>query len=97
MTDGVLLQMKPEPCSEIIFASELQAAITDGSSIAIGTRYVFPFTLNPVPSPSGRGKMPIQFSIMQSATWGVRPPSLIALVSRVGIIFYNLINVNVFK
>ena len=38
ITGGVLWQTNPEPCSEMIFAIDEHAAITDGSSIAIGTR-----------------------------------------------------------
>jgi hypothetical protein len=41
MTYGEELQTNPEPSVAISFDITEQAAITDGSSIAIGTRYVF--------------------------------------------------------
>ena len=37
ITGGVDLQMKPDPFSPMILAIALQAAITEGSSMAIGT------------------------------------------------------------
>jgi hypothetical protein len=70
--------MKPLPStalSDISLAITEAAAITDGSSIAIGTIKFLPFTLNPVPSPKGMGIIPMQFSIMLSASSKDKPPS----------------------
>jgi len=56
--------MKPEPFSEISLATVEHAAITEGSSTAIGTINYFPFILKPSPRPNGSGITPMQFSII---------------------------------
>ena len=47
-----------------ILAALLAAAITDGSSIAIGIKYFLPFILKLVAIPNGIGIKPIAFSII---------------------------------
>ena len=74
MTGGVDWHWKPLPCSLMILAIAEQAAITDGSSTAMGTIKFLPFTRKPMPSPSGNGMIPMQFSIIWSAKVGVRAP-----------------------
>lgn len=66
--------MNPLPSVAIIFEITEQAAITDGSSIAIGTKYDLLLTLTLSPSPSGIEITPIQFSIIWSASSRVSPP-----------------------
>ena len=68
------MQWKPLPCVLIIFAMAEHAAITEGSSTAIGTIKFFPLIRKPMPRPRGNGIMPMQFSIMWSARDGVSPP-----------------------
>jgi len=77
------------PLSETSFATTEAAAITDGSSIAIGTTKFLPLTLNPVPRPKGMGIIPMQFSIMLSASSKDNPPSESTLESKFGSIFYS--------
>ena len=55
------------PCSPISFDAELSAAITDGSSTAMGTAYPCPLTNRFNPSPSGRPMTPTTFSTILSA------------------------------
>ena len=68
------MHWKPPPWVLIILAMAEQAAITEGSSTAIGTIKFLPFIRKPMPRPRGNGMMPMQFSIMWSAREGVSPP-----------------------
>ena len=66
--------MKPDPFSDISFPIEEQAAITEGSSNAIGMMYDLLFILKPKANPNGKGRIPIQFSIIKSAVDEDSPP-----------------------
>ena len=57
-------QINPEPSFAISFAMTELAAITDGSSIAIGTKKVLLLTLTLSQRPKGIETTPIQFSII---------------------------------
>lgn len=61
-----------------------QAAITLGSSIAIGTEYDFPFILKLRPRPRGIEMMPMQFSIIKSAVFMDSPPDFSVSTSMSG-------------
>ncbi len=56
------------------FAAFDAAAMTDGSSMAMGMRYSFPLILKFVAKPKGRGKTPKTFSIMRLAVDSSRLP-----------------------
>lgn len=58
--------MKP-PDGRASFAANEQPAITDGSSVAIGTRISFPSMMKFVATPTGVMQRPMQFSTMESA------------------------------
>lgn len=68
--------LKPLPHSLILFAPALAAAITEGSSIAIGIEYNYPFIKKFKPKPSGYEILPIQFSTIKFAFYNYKPPSL---------------------
>ena len=76
--------MNPLPSVAIIFDMTEQAAITEGSSIAIGTKYDLLLTLTLRPSPNGMDRTPMQFSIMWSASSRVSPPYDMSFMSREG-------------
>ena len=76
--------MKPVPEELINLAILEQAAITLGSSIAIGTEYDFPLILKLSPRPRGSDIIPIQFSIIKSAVLMDKPPDLSVSTSMSG-------------
>lgn len=76
--------LKPVPDELISLAILEQAAITDGSSIAIGTEYILPLILKLSPSPRGIETIPIQFSIIKSAQPKDKPPDFSVSTSRSG-------------
>jgi len=76
--------LKPVPEELINLAILEQAAITLGSSIAIGTEYVFPLILKFSPRPRGIDIIPMQFSIIKSAVLIDNPPDLSVSTSMSG-------------
>ena len=76
--------MKLVPEELINLAILEHAAITLGSSIAIGTEYDFPLILKLSPRPRGIDIIPIQFSIIKSAVLIDRPPDLSVSTSMSG-------------
>ena len=60
--------------SFINFAAPLAAAITEGSSVTIGTISSLPLITKFKPRPRGRLSFPIQFSTMRSARRNGNPP-----------------------
>ena len=70
---GSLSVVKPPP-SRAILAARLTAAITEGSSTAIGTSTSSPSTTKLSPMPTGRPSTPTAFSIIASALASGRLP-----------------------
>ncbi len=80
MTGRVLLVTNPPP-ERAIFAPLLAAAITEGSSVAMGIRTSRPSMTKLVAIPRGMANRPTTFSTILSAWWRVRPPVSIASTS----------------
>lgn len=71
------------------FPAELAAAITEGSSITIGTYISCPFILKFNPSPMGKDIFPTQFSTMISAFYNSNPPYKFSSELKSASIFFN--------
>ena len=77
----------PDPRSAISLVIDEAAAITEGSSIAMGTIKFLPLISKPLPR--GKGIIQIQFSIMLSASSIDNLPCCSIFVSRLGSILLN--------